>query len=83
MSKQITVSALEYVALCNVAKLVKIAMHSPNVGDLLVGALQVLDAVREDEGIAEVEIDQPVQAPQHKLAAASALTMALIDRAKS
>jgi hypothetical protein len=76
--QKITVSALEYAALCDVDKMVRVCLVSPAAGEMLVGAIKALDMVREDEGIKTEEV-KPL-AP--KLAPVSALASALIERAK-
>lgn len=49
MTTQITISALEYEALKNVDRMVRIAMSKPSAAEGLVAAIQALDAVRRDE----------------------------------
>jgi hypothetical protein len=78
MSKEILVNALEFEALISLDKMIRISMSVPNTGDMLVGAIQALDHVRRDEGIA---IPESPQAPAPKLAAVSELAASLISRA--
>jgi hypothetical protein len=47
--KQITVSALEFEALKQVDRMVRVAMASPGAAEGLVAAIQALDAVRREE----------------------------------
>lgn len=72
-----TVSAMEYEALLNVEKMVRLAMTRPQTGEFLVGALLALDTVRKTE-IGELAAQR---SPILK-ASAAAVTAALIERAK-
>ena len=47
----ITVNQMEYEALRNVDRVLRICMVNPHVGEILSVAIQALDAVRRDQGI--------------------------------
>jgi len=78
------VNALEYEALLNLDRMVRLAMTTPNTGEFLVVALQALDKVRLDEGLTipenPPEIVQPEPIPLNPKV--SSLAAALIERAK-
>lgn len=48
---QTLVSSLEYEALLNLDKMIRMAMSVPNTGEFLVTAIQALDQVRVDQGL--------------------------------
>jgi hypothetical protein len=80
------VSAMEYEALLNVERMLRVALVKPNVGDILVGALLALDKVRKTEG---GEVKPPEQQPHNTVASAvgdafapDAETTSLIERVK-
>ena len=71
------VSAMEYEALLNVEKMVRLAMSQPKTGEFLVAAIVALDTVRTTESG-----ELAVQRSPILKASASAVTAALIERAK-
>lgn len=78
MSNKIYVSEMEYEALVNLDKMIRIAMSVPSTGDMLIGAIQALDHVRMDEGIAIPE-STPVET-EPLITGVSDLAAALIKR---
>lgn len=79
---QTLVSALEYEALLNVDKMIRLAMSVPNTGEFLVTAIQALDQVRRDQGLAIPESAMPREEPvEEARPQVSALAAGLIKRA--
>lgn len=75
-------SALEYEALIQLDKMIRLAMAVPNTSGFLVSAIQALDQVRHDQGLPIPEaVTSPPEPPDN--AQVSALTGALIKRAMS
>ena len=72
------VSAMEWEALLNVERMVRLAMSKPATGEFLVAAIQALDAVRSDErrGIEHIP-EEPKPSP-----IVIATANALIDKAR-
>jgi len=69
--KTVQISAIEYEGLCNLEKMVRIAMQSPDAAEGVVTALQALNAIRREEaGDAAVPV----------ISGASTLANALIER---
>jgi hypothetical protein len=69
---------MEYEALLNVERMVRLAMAKPATGEFLVGAMQALDAVRRDEKRAEpVVAEEPRPSP-----VVVAVANALIDKVR-
>lgn len=76
---QTLVSALEYHALIELDRLIRMAMVIPDAGPFLAVAIQSLDQVRRDQGL---PIPAPVEAPQERInPEVSALAGSLIKRA--
>jgi len=76
------VSALEYEALLNLDKVLRIAMIRPQTGTFIAVAVQALDQVRKDEGIPGPDLVVP--ADPHEggdVRQVSGLAQALIKRA--
>lgn len=75
--KTCIVSAMEYAALLNVEKMVRLAMEQPSTGEFLVGAMQALDTVRR------VEAGELERQPSPILkASATAVANALITKVR-
>lgn len=77
------VSALEYEALLNLDRIIRVAMVQPGAAEFLVTSIQALDQVRKDEGI---EIPALVKKPippknPHDVREVSALARAMIKKA--
>lgn len=76
------VSALEYEALLNLDRIIRVAMSQPGVAEFIVTALHSLDAVRKDEGLPTPPIAPPAPtANPHDVRQVSGLAQALIKRA--
>ena len=76
------VSALEYEALLNLDRIIRVAMSQPGVAEFIVTALHSLDAVRRDEGLETPPIAPPAAtANPHDVRQVSGLAQALIKRA--
>jgi hypothetical protein len=75
-----SVSALEYAALLELDKLVRLAMVRPGAAEALVVCLQSLDAIRREEGLAASPVFSAPE-PAHDQAEVSALAAGLIRRA--
>ena len=76
------VSALEYEALLNLDKVLRIAMIRPKTGEFIAVAIQALDQVRRDEGLETPPIAPPmVPGNAHDVRQVSGLAQALIKRA--
>ena len=75
-----SVLALEYEALLNLERILRVALVSPDAGEFIVVAIQSLDQVRRDEGI---EVAALVRAPAdpHDVREVSGLAQALIKKA--
>lgn len=75
-------SEMEYLALLELDRVIRIAMAVPNTGEFLAVAIQALDNVRSDQGLPG---PQPIEAaPQHEHKSgpeASDLAKKLIGRA--
>jgi hypothetical protein len=69
--KTVQISAIEYEGLCNLEKMVRIAMQSPDAAEGVVTALQALNAIRREEA---GDAAAPV------ISGASTLANALIER---
>jgi hypothetical protein len=77
--QMIYVNVLEYVALRNLDKAVRVCMANPNAGEFLVEAVQALNAVRHDLGIEE---NAPLPQVERKASPlVTDLATALIERA--
>lgn len=77
--QMISVPVLEYVALQNLDKAVRVCMANPNAGEFLVEAVQALNAVRRDLGIEE---NAPLPQVERKVSPlVSDLAKGLIERA--
>ena len=76
-------SAMEYEALINLDKMIRLAMAIPNTSGFLVSAIQALDQIRIDQGLPIPEkVTAPPPPPEsHNKAEVSALAGALIKRA--
>lgn len=74
------VSALEYEALLNLDRMIRIAMVQPAAGEFVAVAVQALDKVRADEGIDVAALERPKENP-HDVREVSALAQALIKKA--
>ncbi len=77
--RTITVNAMEYAALLDVDRMIRIAMSVPDASEMLVGAIQALDLVRAGYGIPGPETPQP--AVQQESAKLSGPAQGLIKRA--
>lgn len=76
------VSALEYEALLNLDKVLRIAMIRPKTGEFIAVAIQALDKVREDEGIEGPNLVVPADPNEGgDVRQVSGLAQALIKRA--
>lgn len=75
------VSALEYEALLNLDRIVRVAMSQPGAAEFIVTAIQSLDQVRRDEGIDTPPIAPPASQNPHDVRQVSALAQAMIKRA--
>ena len=76
------VSALEYEALLNLDRIIRVAMSQPGAAEFLVVAIQSLDQVRRDEGLETPPIAPPmVPGNAHDVRQVSGLAQALIKRA--
>lgn len=51
MNQKIEVNSLEFEALMNLDKTIRMAIAIPSTGEFLVGAIHALDAVRKKEGL--------------------------------
>lgn len=83
-------SELEYEALLNLDRMIRLAMAIPNTGEFLVGALHALDNVRTDQGLPIPEavgtpkhIKIPTQGPGDVSALAGALIRRAMEKPKS
>lgn len=77
---KVEVSAMEYEALLNMDKMLRLAMSVPDVGQFLVTAIQALDQVRCDQGLLVPEAaPRPIQLASSSNV--SDLAGALIQRA--
>lgn len=76
------VSALEYEALLNLDRIIRVAMSQPGAAEFLVVAIHSLDQVRRDEGLDTPPIAPPAVAGNpHDVRQVSGLAQALIKRA--
>jgi len=80
--KKLNVSAMEYQALLNVDKMVRIAMTNPAAGEFLVMAIMALDNVRRDEGIEVPEAESPHFENEQPVSTVIQVTQDLIRKAK-
>lgn len=79
---QTLVSSLEYEALVNLDKMVRLAISVPGTGEFLVTAIQALDQVRIDQDLPIPEAVAPREKPtEHKKAEVSQLAASPIRRA--
>lgn len=65
--QMISVPSLEYVALRNLDKAVRVCMANPSAGEFLVEAFQALNAVRRDLGIEESPALEFTMAPGYPI----------------
>lgn len=77
--QQTLVSSLEYEALLNQDRMIRLAMSAPNTGQFLVTAIEALDTVRRDQGLSIPEAVTPQVA--EKSVIVSDLASGLIRRA--
>lgn len=82
---QTLVSAMEYEALLNLDRVLRVAMSVPGTGEFLATALEALDQVRMDQGLPIPDAVKPREpaesAVQRPTAQVSALAAGLIRKA--
>ena len=75
------VSKLEYAALLDLDRMIRLAMNMPGAGEFLVAAIQALDTVRREEGLPIPDNFTPPPSPQESAPEVSKLAAGLIRKA--